>query len=186
MWGAITQVASGITPTGLAIGFAAIAACSAAMSAFLNWRSTRISTRIAQTQLYLKFRDQYSDKVMNDDLRNLRSWKELHGNKFSAKWKEKFIERDSDAIVVDAARRRVKNFFQAIAEIYQDGLISKSLAIRLLEFQGIDILYEIVEPLEEALNRDYNKSKFDLLKALKDGSGRDRPIGQIPRITKVD
>jgi len=123
---------------------------------------------------------------MSDDLRNLRSWKELHGTDFAQKWKEKFIERDNDAIVVDAARRRVKNFFQAIGEIYEDGLISKSMAMRLLEFQGIDILYEIVEPLEEALNRDYNRSKFDLLRSLRRSSGREKPVGQIPQITQMD
>jgi hypothetical protein len=182
MWTILQQIIAGLSISTAAFGLAVLAAISAAISAILTFRSTRISARSAQTQLYMKFREKYEANQMRDDLRNLRAWQEKYGEDFAKAWGEKFKTRDHEAMIVDSARRRVKNFFVAICDLYEFGLIQKWFALRLLDFKGIDLLYNIVEPLEQTLNSDYNRAKFLTLKKLKPSSGHEQPLTQIPTI----
>jgi hypothetical protein len=55
-------------------------------------------------------------------------------------------------------------------------------AVVLTRFQAIDLFFDVVEPLEKALNSDYDKSSFDILYALNPGSGRGQPRRFRPAI----
>jgi hypothetical protein len=183
MWNELKQFISGVP---VALAFTAIAAVSAAVSAFLALQAIRIAARSAQTQLYMKFREKYEADRMRDDLRNLRAWREKYEANFAEEWGRRFYAREDEAMIVDSARRRVKFFFVAVSDLYAYGLLSRRFALNLLDFQGIDLLYEIVEPLEKVLNPDYNRAKFDTLRKLKGSSGRGSPLGQVTLITNSD
>ena len=164
----------------------AIAACfsavAASVSAFLSWRAGKATANAAQATLYLKFQEQYASHEMRQDLRNLRSWRELHGGDFANKWAKLHEHNDADAVFVDKSRRRVSHFFGAIADLYKDRLLFEPLARRFANYSGADLWFDVVEPLEEELGRDYDKSQFDTLRKLRDSSGRQQPRWFKPEI----
>jgi hypothetical protein len=165
--------------TFLAAVAAWVAAVAARRSAFLSQQANQVAANTAQVTanasqaaLYLRFQQQYAGDEMWRDLRNLRSWKEMpHGEDFASKWARLYRENDDKALAVDRSRRRVSHFFDAIAVLYEKHLVSEDIAKLLTRFQGIDLFFEVVEPLEKALNEDYDKSSFDILYALRPTSG---------------
>ncbi len=156
----------------------------ACVSAFFSGRSSKVSANAAQATLYLEFQEQYADHMMWRDLRNLRSWKELHGADFANKWAKLYEQNDTDALEVDKSRRRVSHFFGAIADLYKDRLLSEPLARRFANYSGADLWFDVVEPLEEELGRDYDKSQFVTLRKLRDSSGRQQPRWFKPEIKR--
>jgi hypothetical protein len=148
---------------------AAIAAWAAAV---FSQQSSRTAADASQAALYLRFQQQYAGDEMWRDLRNLRSWKEMpHDEDFARKWARLYRDNNEEALTVDRSRRRVSHFFDAIAVLSEKQLISEDIAKLLTRFQGIDLFFEVVEPLEKALNENYDKSSFDILYALRPTSG---------------
>src|SRR5215471_10872417 len=147
---------------------ATVSAIAAAISAGLSWRSSQTAANLAATNLILKFRDQYASNEMFVDLRNLRAWYDRHGSsRFAQKWGQKLQENDRDAEIVDRSRRRVTSFFSNIIDLHDAGLVPKQIEKLLTDFAGFDLLYTVVEPLERALSPDYDKPRFDKLRALR-------------------
>jgi len=147
----------------------------ACISAIFSWRSSQVAANTAQATLYLKFQEQYASDEMRQDLRNLTSWRELHRGEFVSTWVKLYQQNDNKALAVDRSRRRVSHFFGAIADLYNERLLSEDLTGRLAtRFQGIELWFEVVEPLEKALNPDYDKSQFDTLYSF-GTSGRGQP-----------
>jgi len=145
----------------------------ACVSAYFSWRSSEVAANGSQATLYLKFQEQYASGQMLQDLRNLRSWREKYGPDFASRWAKQYEQNNPEALAVNESRRRVSHFYGAIADLYRNGLLSEP---RLLtNFQGIDLWFEVVEPLEKALNPDYDKSQFDALYSLNGSSGRGQP-----------
>src|SRR5260370_4084799 len=166
----VSGVSSNVIPW---IMFASVSV--ACVSAFFSWRSSKVAANASQAALYLKFQEQYASHGMRDALRNLSSWRELHGGDFAHKWGELYEKNDTDALEVDKSRRRVSHFFGAIADLYKNGLLSKPLTCRLANYSGADLWFEVVEPLEEQLGCDYDRSQFETLRSLRDSSGRTQP-----------
>lgn len=157
----------------------AIAAC---FSAYFSFRSSRVASRISQANLYLKFHDQYSGDQMVDDLRNLRAWRDKHGENFAEVWADGFAKGDVEAVAVDKSRRRVKYAYFGLADLVTNGFISKRLAKVALQAQGIDLLYEVAEPLDQALNPAYRKAKYDALWRLQKYTGKPQPLSHGTRV----
>ena len=145
---------------------AAISAIAAACSACFSWRSSRTAADAAATALILKIRDRYASNEMFVDLRNLRAWQDKHGSQFAETWRQQ-LKNDNEAQIVDASRRRVTSFFSNIIDLHDTGLIPKRIEKLLTDFAGFDLLYTIVEPLERAFSPDYDKPRFDKLRALR-------------------
>jgi hypothetical protein len=154
---------------------AAISAIAAAFSACFSSRSSRTAANAAATAadaaattLILKFRNQYATKEMLIDLRNLRAWQDKHGSsKFAETWRKKFEQNDQEALIVDASRRRVSHFFSSIADLHDTGLVPERIKKLLTDFDGLDVLYDVVEPLERELSPGYNRTPFETLRKLR-------------------
>jgi hypothetical protein len=142
------------------------AAVAAAFSAYFSWCSSQTAANAAATALILKIRDRYASDEMFVDLRNLRAWHDKYGSQFAATWQQK-LQNDEEAQIVDASRRRVTGFFSNIIDLHDTGLIPKRIEKLLTDFAGFDLLYTIVQPLERALSPDYDKARFDKLRALR-------------------
>jgi hypothetical protein len=110
------------------------------------------------------------------------AWK--RNPRFASKWGRLHEQNDTDALEVDKSRRRVSHFFGAIADLYEDRLLSKPMARRFANYSGADLWFDVVEPMEEELGRDYNRSQFDTLRELRDCAGRQQPRWFKPEITK--
>jgi hypothetical protein len=140
----------------------------AAISAAFSWRSSQTAANLAATNLILKFRDQYASNEMFVDLRNLRAWYDRHGSsRFAKTWQQKLQQNDRDAEIVDRSRRRVTSFFSNIIDLHDAGLVPKQIEKLLTDFAGFDLLYTVVEPLEKVLSADYDKARFEKLRALR-------------------
>jgi hypothetical protein len=102
------------------------------------------------------------------DLRNLRRWYDIHGSsQFEVAWQQRLQQNDPDALIVDRSRRRVTSFFSNIIDLHDTRLVPKRIERLLTDFAGFDLLYTVVEPLERALSPDYDKPRFDRLRALR-------------------
>jgi hypothetical protein len=146
---------------------AVVSAIAAAISAYFSGRSSRTAAAAAETALILKFRDQYASNVMLFDLHNLGAWHDKHGSKFAETWGKKRQQGDKEALIVNASRRRVSHFFSSVADLYDTGLVPERIRKLLIDFDGLDVFYSVVEPLERELNPGYNKTPFEILRKLR-------------------
>jgi hypothetical protein len=151
----------------LATAIAACSAIAAAFSAYFSFRSSRTAENVAATTLVQRYRDQYASDQMLTDLRNLRAWYDKFGSKFAETWQEKLKQNDKQARIVDCSRRRVSSFFFAILDLHDARLVPKRIEKLLADFDGFDLLYSVVEPLERELNPKYDKIRFDRLRTLR-------------------
>jgi hypothetical protein len=144
-----------------------VAAIVAAISACFSWRSSRTAANAAATTLILKFRNQYASDEMFTDLLNLKTWHDKHSPKFAETWGQKLKQGDTEALIVNASRRRVTSFFSDIIDLHDTGLVPKRIEKLLTDFAGFDLLYTVVEPLEHELNPSYDKARFARLRELR-------------------
>ncbi len=73
-----------------------------------------------------------------------------------AQWKTRELELHN-------ARRRVKEYFFTLIDLYDLGYISKYNLVSLCDKGGIVTLFTIIEPMESALNPTYDRTKFDAI-----------------------
>jgi hypothetical protein len=105
---------------------------------------------------------------MQIDLHNLGAWYDKYGSSTFAKtWQEERQQGDKEALIVNASRRRVSHFFSSIADLYNANLVPEQLKKLLIDLDGLDVFYNVVEPLERELNPDYNRTPFDTLRKLR-------------------
>jgi hypothetical protein len=147
----------------------------ACVSAIFSLRSISVTAKAAQATLYVKLQERYASHEMRDDLRNVRSWRELHGPDCASEWARLYDQNDADALEVDKSRRRISHFFGTIADLYRLGLLSKRLARHFANYSGADLWFDFVEPMEEELARAYDKSQFDTMRSLRGSSRRQQP-----------
>jgi hypothetical protein len=122
---------------------------------------------------------------MLHSLRILRNWKASAGSEFEIAWKKRLDGGDQEAYEVDRARRQVKFYFLRALRLYESGYVSERFLQEICAVDGINILYDIVEPLEFALNPAFDKSKFDSLYKLCGRAGTKRLIPPVPPDPKV-
>ncbi len=155
----------------------AIGALGAALASAYSARQTRLA---AEGQLFSNLYAEYCRQDMLDALRLLRDWKSSNPGEFEHIWKKKLDSSDAAAYEVDKARRYVKGYFMRAVRIYQAGYASKRFVREVCSVDGINILYDIVEPIEYALNPDYDKSKFELIREICGRAGTGRLIAPVP------
>lgn len=164
-----------ISWTAIGVGVAAASALASAVSALFSFCSSRTAADVAATSLVLRFREQYGSNRMLFDLRNLRAWHAKYPNEFAQAWAQKVEKKEKEALIIDGARRRVSSFCGAIIDLHDAGLLPRRIKALLTDFDGIDVFYYIVEPLERALGdamqrssfTSYDRGRFDRLRNLR-------------------
>lgn len=144
----------------------ALSAMGALGAALAAWRSARATTLAAEAQLFSVHYADYGTAEMLRALRVLRMWKSENGDEFEVKWKRALDANDPKAHEVDQARRQVRFYFFRALRLYEANYVSKRFVEELAAVDGINILYDIVEPLEYALNARYDNSRFEKLRSL--------------------
>ena len=160
----------------LLTGVSALGALGAAIAAAASARATR---RAAEAQLFSTHYAEYGTAEMLRALRVLRVWHSDMGNEFEIKWKKALDANEERAHEVDQARRYVKFYFMKVLRLHESGYVNKRFLKELTAVDGINILYEIVEPLEFALNARFDVSKFNRLKKLCGRAGTGRLIAPV-------
>jgi hypothetical protein len=123
---------------------------------------------------------EYSDEKMLYALRTLRNWKAEKGDEFERIWRQDIESGDLEAQKVDRARRTVKFYFYKVLRMYKSRYVTTRLLKDICAVDGINILYDIVEPLEYALNPGYDKSYFDILRKICGRYGTGKLVRPVP------
>src|SRR6266581_3008494 len=169
---------------GLAL-ITALTALGALLAAIGSWRSARATRRAAEGNLFSALYAEYGTPEMLRALRVLRSWKSDTGDEFEIKWKRALDASDERAHDVDGARRQVKFYFMRALRLFQAGYVSQRFLREVVAVDGVNILYDIVEPLEYALNPGYDRSGFDTLRRICGRAGTERLIPPVPVAPRV-
>jgi len=146
--------------------------------------AAKTAADVAAANLILKFRDQYASNEMFVDLRNLRAWHGRNGDRFAQTWRQNLEQNDPEALIVDRSRRRVSHFFSSIADLHDTGLVPEQIKKLLTDFDGLDVFYSVVEPLERELNPGYDRARFETLRRLRPpraGLTQHAPINWVIR-----
>jgi len=141
----------------------ALGAAGAAVATFWEARETR---KAAEGERLNRFLEKYSETEMLRALRRLRNLEHIHGKGFAEKWKRSLDKEEPKAMEVELARRHVSHYFQRALYLYETGYVSERFVKAVGSYGGIDILYEIVEPLEYELNSDYDRTIFEKLRKI--------------------
>jgi hypothetical protein len=137
-------------------------AVAAFLAAWATQRSAKATREAVEATLIASFYDEYFDQSMSDALRFLAGL----GNEenFAKRWIQGMQTNDPQARVADGFRRKVKGYFHKAAALYLAGLIPPS-TFRLVAYQaGLNIYYEVVEPMEVELGPNHNRQIIELLR----------------------
>ena len=115
------------------------------------WLTARATRQAAEAELLLKMLNEYGQPEMNEALRTLRGWRQIHGDDFAPEWKKRLSKNDSDAVAVDRARRLVGSYFYNADQLRQGRLISARVHRSMADKSGLGVLFEVIEPLERQL-----------------------------------
>ena len=153
----------------------AIGAAGAAVAAGAAWRSSKAAKqaveetrRASQAQIISSLLDAYGSEEMRIAMDELRAWKCQYGDKFADEFRRHRMEDDNKFSSLNQGRRRVSHYFQKIHTLRSSGLIDDSYVRKVATKEQVEFYREILEPLEAALNPNYDRSSFDSLGALYD------------------
>lgn len=129
-----------------------VATIAAAWAAIEARRSVNITKRTAESQLLCEFMRDYESPEMADALRRLDHWRRNHGETFAQVWIQRFSSGDQEAAAVDRSRRKVNFYFAKIAQLQKAKLVETRILRMMATVSGINLFYDVVLPLELALN----------------------------------
>lgn len=139
----------------------------AASAAWLSARATHRSAEETQKAIFAEIAtnvlDAYSSPKMLSSKRELRQWQKEHGEEFAKKFAELRPERTDKINRIDRCRRRVSHHYYKIWRLYDGNIIDEEFVKVLMTPGQLDFLIEVNEPMERAINPDYNKEMFDTL-----------------------
>lgn len=153
--------------------------------AIVTGLAAKYTQKSSQANILIKFMDEYRSIKMLNSLNYLRRWRDDNPtiyNQFTELLKTDYHEE------MNEARRFVKTYFLNALELYINDFVNDAFMKAICQHKGIEILFEIVEPLEyslaeylemarkseteidtyqykENLEPDF-KIKFDMLRAL--------------------
>ena len=79
-------------------------------------------------------------------------WKYEHGENFEEDFHKELKEGNTQVLELDNARRKVKYFFVKALRLYENGFVTKQFLLEIGEFDGLHILYDVIEKLEVTLD----------------------------------
>ena len=149
---------------------AAVTAVFTGIAAAAAWWSASTTRRAAEAATCLRFFERYESDRMLGALRTLRTSKPLDVdvNQWAAQWTTVLQGNPPQwAKDVDLARREVTGYFFSLIRLYEGGLVTRNFVWSAGYFAGINLFYDVCEPLERALNpRGYPERPFRLLEKI--------------------
>jgi len=145
-----------------------ISAIGVGAAAFFAWRSSKATENTGLAQILMQITDAYSSPEMLSGMLNLRSWQKKHQTGFAKIFAEMRNDRDEYAKIeqIEKDRRRYSHHFYKIWLLSDRGLVNKNFVKKVAPRGQVDFLLEIIEPLEEAINPNYDHSTFDYFRGI--------------------
>ncbi|MDC7675159.1 hypothetical protein [Asticcacaulis machinosus] len=108
------------------------------------------TTKANKAGFYLEFTQRYNTPEMHDALLKLTLLHTELGASLPERFTSEFARGTELGRELDRARREVNRYFVNIAEMHTNGLIDRKLASMLCNFQGLNIFYTVVIPMNDA------------------------------------
>ncbi|ESQ76963.1 hypothetical protein AEYBE204_18990 [Asticcacaulis sp. YBE204] len=151
-------------------GVNVFASVFAAISAFfLGLIALRRQNNTTEADFYLQFTARYNTLRMHEALLVLYRLKMSKPDDFAHHFIQEFRQGTPEGLRLDQARRLVNRYFVNIAEMRRNRLINQKLARMLCNFQGLNIFYKIVVPMNQAKygNQQEHSEIYQLLRRIK-------------------
>lgn len=143
------------------------------VTAIATWLSAGAAKKAAkETQkattasLIASLVDDYSSTEMLDSMLELSSFSNQHGDNFGDEFRSLRISNYNSIRIVDRSRRRVSHFFHKIHILQKLGYLDQNSVKEVATREQIQFFRQVVEPLEAALNPNYDRSAFESLGGL--------------------
>ncbi len=140
------------------------------VTAIAVWLSARAAMRAAtetkkatHASLIANLLDAYSSPEMLDALLKLSDFKTHYGGNYANEFHRLRIDAYDKIREVDHARRIVSHFFNKIHTLKRLGHLGLQEVKEVATESQVEFFREVVEPLEAALNADYDRSAFESL-----------------------
>lgn len=160
--------------TGVLVNIEKVVAIAAGLTTIISLvlvyeglRRTRIA---AEAQLLSAYNDKYFENDMLDAIRVLRKWGDEHQTCLQKQRTPEKNPRNAPEFEeahditwpseVDRSRRKVKAYFVNALDLYERDMLSRRFFNDIVNKEAITTLFDIVEPLEWLLNKQYDASKF--------------------------
>jgi len=136
----------------------------AAIAAIAAWKSAKATKKTVLAQIIIQITDAYSSREMMKGIENLHAWKRRHGTNFAKKFREKLDK--GEAKQLDEDRRRYSHHFHQIRTMSDCGVVNESFVKKLVKSDQVDTLLDVIQPLEEAKDLNYDRSTFDFFRGI--------------------
>jgi hypothetical protein len=129
---------------------AALSGLGAAAAAIGVFMQARTATEAQAGQLFVDFSARYNDERMAGALKALAAWYLSTPDDRVPRWIDAKRAGEAQAIALNQHRRLVSRFYFDVARLYLMKLIGARYAKQLLENNGLNIFYDVCEPMNAA------------------------------------
>lgn len=130
------------------------------LAVYFAYKSTVVNRNGTYAQIFMELYKEYSSPDMLGSMKYLKDWKEKHGDGFTTIFKKQYDSKYRKVKKIDECRRRVSHYFHKLRILYDEKVIDMRFAKKLATEYQIDLLLDVVEPLEKALNPNYDRTNY--------------------------
>jgi hypothetical protein len=146
----------------------ALGALMSAGGAFLSARATK---KTSLGQILMEIADAYASPEMLEGMLTLRQFKDISdrsGDDFAQEFVSLRTINYQLIEEVDQGRRRYSHHFHKIRQLLDSKLVKKNFVRKVVTQEQVNFLVEVIEPLERAINPQYDHRTFDIFRNLYD------------------
>jgi hypothetical protein len=152
-----------------------IAAIAASIAAFASWRTAEETKKLVLAQIINDIRDQFATKQLEECIKELANYRNLHENFedqfYAGLALSRYAGSEEPELEIDNCRRMYSHIFHKLIILLNTNCIDKEFIKKIIYADEVDILLNIVEPLEKAKAKflekeDYNHTIFDIVRKI--------------------
>ena len=145
---------------------ALITSIGAVFAAAGAWMSARETRKSVQAQLIVDLKDTYDAPEMLAGMKNLTEWRPHHGDNFAKEFANLRDKNYPKVANIDEARRRYSHYFGKIWLLMDERLIPVNTVKKVVTPQQAEIVRDFIEPLELAIDPNFDDQAFKALKKM--------------------
>lgn len=150
----------------IAMVVAAIGSIGALGAALAAWWSARKLQKSTEADITMKLTDIYSSPKMLEGMRALRNFQRKFGADFAKVFAELREKEYGKVKREDEARRRYSHYFYRMRLLLDTHAINKAYMKKVVHPEHVNFYFEVIVPMEMAINPNYDKITFDTFRNL--------------------
>jgi len=141
------------------------AALGSVLAAIAAWRSACQSRKALWGQMVNNIMEVYSSPDMLDGIHRLQLFRGEHTGDYPGDF-AKIRKQEPHGQQLDKDRRRLAHWFHRIRMLVESGVLNECFVKKVVSSDQVSLLLVLDEPLEKAINPNYDKTTFDLFRRL--------------------